>query len=146
MRKLILSFFILSMVTGGLYFTQKSSAAVTTTFQSAIDPLSSETNYTWRPNLTPTCGNLASDYLPYVAYTFDITTAGSYTFTMNASRFNGAIYLYQNSFNPSEPCGSLASPQNNSGVILAGSPMTQTLTIGPGLNRWVVVFSAPESY
>jgi len=46
MRKLILFLFILSLITSGLYFTQRSQASVSTTIAPAGTPLSSQSTVT----------------------------------------------------------------------------------------------------
>src|SRR4051812_33539924 len=101
MRKIILSLSVLSLIITGLYFTQKSSAAVSTTIAQAGTSLNPLNNYSW---LTPTkatnCGHGGNR--PMTAYTLDITTPGSYTFTMNASGFTGEIFVYQSAFDPTQ--------------------------------------------
>jgi hypothetical protein len=144
MRKLILILFTLSLVWSGLYFTQKSSAAVVTTLANAGTPLSAQSSYTWHYPITPGCEQL-SGAVPVVAYQFTVTSSGNYTFTMNTSGFTGVIHLYQNSFDPNQPCLNQGNPQNVNvfpQLLIMNSPLTVPLTNGFGSQTWVAVFSA----
>ena len=76
MRQIILSFFVLSLLTSGLYFTPKSSAQVSTTIASAGTPLSTQNNFTWKYPVKWTNCSLANA-VPFAAYTFDVTTTGA---------------------------------------------------------------------
>jgi hypothetical protein len=147
MRKTILSFFILTLLTSGLYFTQKSSAQVATTIAAAGTPLSTQTNFSWNyPVKWTNCS--VSNAVPMAVSTFDVTTTGAYTFTMNNSGFtDGVIYLYQGAFNPGSPCLNIAnnrdttSNQPASGTYITGNTITVNINASLGSKRWIVVFS-----
>jgi hypothetical protein len=144
MRKLIISLSFVSLIAGGLYFAQKTSASGTTTLAPAGTPLGAQTNYTWHYPITPNCDQL-SGAVPFVAYAFTVTTSGNYTFTMNTTGFTGVIHLYQNSFDPNQPCLNQSNPQNihvNPAVLVTASPLTVTLTNGIGSLTYIAVFSA----
>lgn len=141
MRKYILSIFIISRITSGLYFTQKSSAAVSTTLANSGTPLSAINNYTWQYPTNISC-TTSSGFVPFAAYTFDITVSGNYTFTMDTEGFTVAIHVYKIQHNPNDPCVNMYNNTENGGDVITGETTTIPLNFSIGLNRWVAVFSA----
>jgi hypothetical protein len=144
MRKLVLFLLLLSVLAVALQLTQKSQAAVSTTIAPAGTQLNAQDQFKWNyPVQSKNCQR--SSDVPYAHYIFDVTTSGSYTFTMTTSGFPGVIYIYSNSFNPLVPCQNLVNSAvlspNQTSFYTAGSPLTISLNAPSGLSRYVVVFS-----
>lgn len=139
MRKLVLFVFISALITSGLYFTQKSEAAVTTTIAAAGTTLSTQSGPKWNyPVKATNCSR--SSLEPYATYTFDVTVSGDYTFTMNSS-FPGVIYVYRSLYVPTAPCGNIVNSQDSSNNYITGSSLTVSLNASSTPSRYIVVFS-----
>lgn len=139
MRKRVLFVLILALVTSGLYFTQTSEAAVTTTIAAAGTPLSSQNGPKWNyPVKSTNCSR--SSLEPYATYTFDVTVSGDYTFTMNSS-FPGVIYVYRSLYSPTAPCGNIVNNQDSSNNYVTGNSVTVSLNASSTPSRYIVVFS-----
>src|SRR5688572_6275573 len=142
MRKLILSLFVLSLTTTGLYFTQKSQASVSTTIAPAGTLLSTQNGPLWNYP-TNSVGCKSSRPEPYIYYTFDIAAAGSYTFTMTPpSGISGRIYVYHSLFNPNNKCGNILNNKESDNDYIAGNSVTLTLSASSSPARYIVVFTA----
>jgi hypothetical protein len=141
MRKLVLPLLILSLISCALYFTNSSRAAVTTTIAPAGTPLNPQNFYNF---VTPAkaAGCTRSSGVPMTSYRLNITTPGSYTFTINPSGFAGRVYVYQNKFNPLEPCQNIVNQTDSGGFYITTNPLTLTLNASAVNSKWVVVFTA----
>lgn len=143
MRKLLLPLLIISLVSCALYFTRSSSAAVTTTIAAAGTPLDPLKDLYFNPPMKA-AGCTRGVGLAAKAFRLNMTTAGSYTFTINPTGFVGRVYVYKNSFDPLEPCQNIVNQTDSGGVYVNASPLTLTLNASSVNNKWVVVFHARD--
>lgn len=95
--------------TGGTIMTNVScsgfGAATTSiagTFNAATDPTAPRLE---SMTISPTCAFVAGSDRNYIAYDFQVSVSGSYTFTMNTGGFDGMGYITQLGFTPGT-CGS----------------------------------------
>lgn len=95
--------------TGGSIMTNVScsgfGAATTSiagTFNAATDPTAPRLE---SMTISPTCSFVAGSIRNYVAYDFQVSVSGSYTFTMNTGGFDGMGYITQLGFTAGD-CGS----------------------------------------
>lgn len=99
----------------------------------------STTDATWNRNSGGTfCGATATGTYYYDVASFTVSANGSYTLNMctPGTNWDGHASLYQNTFNPSNPCGSptnfiIADDDSNTGGNCEDdSSLTATLTVG----------------
>jgi predicted outer membrane repeat protein len=109
------------------------------------DPAS---NLTYMNTTTNACSGPSNSNV-YDAYTFQVNTSGSYTFTTTGA-FGIVLNLYTNSFNPSSVCTNFLASSATTGVII-GSSVTANLLAGVPYVLAVTSFSStlptlPSSY
>lgn len=95
--------------TGGTIMTNVScsgfgtaTTSIAGTFNAATDPVAPRLD---GMTISPTCAFVPGSDRNYVAYDFQVSISGSYTFTMNTGGFDGMGYITQLGFTPGT-CGS----------------------------------------
>ncbi len=85
-------------------------------------------NYYFRPEQGGSC-TVSDVYVRYDFFTFTVSATGSYTITNFYPQMDGYLHVYQNSFNPNNPCATyVAGNDDFNGITL--SVVNVTLTAG----------------
>ncbi|HPI09193.1 MAG TPA: hypothetical protein PLM41_22525, partial [Saprospiraceae bacterium] len=102
-----------------------------------------------RPNAGTVCGNSFNTTF-YDTYTFEVNTAGVYTFAQFADGGDGFGALYAGSFNPANPCQNFIAADDDGNVTppaSQGDDFLLTRTLTPGTYVLVVTaFSGNVAY